>query len=77
MSLQIVANSIMKTTDKEFMTARGQMELPFKKRLGGRIRSGHIGRPQKATKLVADWWFSRMRFDLGAEAQLSIRKVGI
>ncbi len=67
----------MKTTDKELMTARAQMELPFGKLLGGSIRSTHIGSPQKATKLVADWWFSRMRLDLGAEAQLSIRKVRV
>jgi len=67
----------MKTTDNEFMNAKAQMELPFGKLFGGSIRSTHIDPSKKATKIVADWWFSRMRLDLGAEAQLSIRKVRV
>ena len=43
------------------------MELPFKKSLGGSIRGGNITRHKKATKLVADWWFNRMRFEFGIE----------
>ena len=57
----------MKIIDKEFLSARGQMELPFKKSLGDGIRGSNISHHQKATKLVADWWFSRMRFEFGIE----------
>ena len=56
------------------MVARAQMEFPLEKRFGGSLSGGYIDRPKKATKLVADWWFNRMRFDLGGETQLSIRK---
>ncbi|MBK27862.1 MAG: hypothetical protein CMO77_03410 [Verrucomicrobiales bacterium] len=64
----------MKKTDRKSMVARAQMEFPFEKRFGGSLSGGYIDRPKKATKLVADWWFNRMRFDLGGETQLSIRK---
>ena len=68
----------MKTIENEFMTAKEQMELPLGKRLGGSMYSANnSNNPQKATKIVADWWFSRMRFDFGAETQISIRKVGV
>ena len=67
----------MKTIENEFMKAKAQMELPLGKRLGGNMNSAHSNHPQKATKIVADWWFSRMRFDFGTETQISIRKVGV
>ena len=68
---------IMKTIENKFMTAKAQMELPLGKRLGDSVYSAHSNHPQKATKIVADWWFSRMRFDFASETQISIRKVGV
>ena len=62
----------MKTTDTQFRVPRAQMELPLGGRLGGSLRSSSSrpARRQKASDLVADWWFNRMRMDVELEAQL-------
>ena len=62
----------MKTTDTQFRVPRAQMELPLGGRLGGSLRSSsrQPARRLKASDVVADWWFNRMRMHVKLEPQL-------
>ena len=70
---QTVMHGIMKTTDKQFTRPRAQMELPLGNRMGGSLRGSRSNRNnprRKASALVADWWFDRMRMELALTESL-------
>ncbi len=66
---QTVMHGTMKTTDKQFTRPRAQMELPLGNRMGG-SRSNRNNPRRKASALVADWWFDRMRMELALTESL-------
>ena len=66
---QTVMHGIMKTTDKQFTRPRAQMELPLGNRMRG-SRSNRNNPRRKASALVADWWFDRMRMELALTESL-------
>ena len=70
---QTVMHGTMKTTDKQFTRPRAQMELPLDNRMGGSLRGSRSNRNnprRKASALVADWWFDRMRMELALTESL-------
>ena len=70
---QTVIHGTMKTTDKQFTRPRAQMELPLGNRIGGSLHGSRINRNNprcKASALVADWWFDRMRIELALAESL-------
>ena len=70
---QTVMHGTMKTTDKQFTRPRAQMELPLVNRMGGSLRGSRSNRNnprRKASALVADWWFDRMRMELALTESL-------
>ena len=71
---QLVTHETMKTTDKQFTRKRAQMELPLGNRMGGSLQGSRTARDRhhrKASMLVADWWFDRMRVELALEESLT------
>ena len=49
------------------------MELPLGNRMGGSLRGSRSNRNKprrKASALVADWWFDRMRMELALTESL-------
>ena len=63
----------MKTTDKQFTRPRAQIDLPLATRRGGCLRGSRSNRNnprRKASALVADWWFDRMRMELALTESL-------
>ena len=66
---QTVMHGTMKTTNKQFTRPRAQMELPLGNRMRG-SRSNRNNPRRKASALVADWWFDRMRIELALTESL-------
>ena len=70
---QTVMHGTMKTTDKQFTRPRAQMELPLGNRMVGSLHGSRTNRNnprRKASALVADWWFDRMRMELALTESL-------
>ena len=70
---QSVMHGIMKKTDKQFTRPQAQMELSLGNRMGGSLRGSRSNRNnprRKASALVADWWFDRMRMELALTESL-------
>ena len=70
---QTVMHGTMKTTDKQFTRPRAQMELPLGNRMVVSLRGSRSNRNnprRKASALVADWWFDRMRMELALTESL-------
>jgi len=65
----------MKTTEKQYMRLDAQMELPLGNRMGGSLRGSSSLRNThrcKASALVADWWFDRIRMELALSESMPV-----